>query len=182
MASTMALQFCSRRPPSFTSTPRSSSLSDHITQNLHKQINRRKLATTAAAASAFLLQELFFTSNTASSFDLRVTVPDQTPAEANTVVKSHARDLLEIKSLIDSKSWRELQLALRESSPYLKQDLYTLIQAKSGSQRPQLRKLYSHLFNNVSNLDYAARDRDEVRVQEYYDNIVTTLNEIFARI
>jgi hypothetical protein len=31
-------------------------------------------------------------------------------------------------------------------------------------------------------LDYAARDKDELQVQEYYGNIVTALDKIFAKI
>jgi len=88
--------------------------------------------------------------NAVSAFELRMTVPDQTVEEAEAVVRTHAQDLLQIKALVESETWREAQFALRESSGYLKQDLYTIIEAKPASQRPVLRKLYSTLFNNVS--------------------------------
>jgi hypothetical protein len=31
-------------------------------------------------------------------------------------------------------------------------------------------------------LDYAARDKDEVQVQEYYSKIVSAIDEIFSKI
>lgn len=120
----------------------------HATQILRRQLTRRRF-TAAALTTAFLVKETFSNSNDASSFEFGFTVPDQTLEEADAGVKVHARDLLQIKDFIDSKSWKEAQLALRERSSYLKQDLYTIIQAKPGSQRLQLRKLYSNLFNNV---------------------------------
>ncbi|XP_074558701.1 psbQ-like protein 3, chloroplastic [Curcuma longa] len=147
----------------------------------HEQAIGRRTAAAAALAAVLQVKEaLLSSSNIASAFDFSLTAPDQTLEEADAVVRTHARDLLQIKRFIDRESWREAQLALRESSSYLKQDLYTIIQAKPGSQRPQLRELYSVLFNNASMLDYAARDKDASRVQECYDNIVKTLNEIFA--
>lgn len=103
-----------------------------------------------ALAALLLVKEAISSSNAASAFEFRITTPDQTLEEADAVVKIHARELLKIKAYIDSQSWREAQISLRESSSLLKQDLYTIIQAKPGSQRPQLRKLYSILFNNVS--------------------------------
>ncbi|CBI31764.3 unnamed protein product, partial [Vitis vinifera] len=75
-----------------------------------------------------------------------------------------------------------MQKALRKSSSLLKQDIYTIIQSKPGSMRPQLRKLYSNLFNNVTRLDYAARDNDATQVWEYYEKIAITLDDILSRI
>ncbi|KAG1362819.1 psbQ-like protein 3, chloroplastic [Cocos nucifera] len=176
----MALQLCSTIPfPSLSIPGWRCSKPGHTTQNLQRRLTRRRL-TAAALTTAFLVKEAFSNSNNASSFEFRFTVPDQTLEEADAGLKVHARDLLQIKDFIDSKSWKEAQLALRERSSYLKQDLYTIIQAKPGSQRLQLRKLYSNLFNNVSRLDYAARDRDASVVQECYNNIVAALDEIFA--
>uniref|UniRef100_A0A0F7GY29 PQL-like protein n=1 Tax=Acorus calamus var. americanus TaxID=263995 RepID=A0A0F7GY29_ACOCI len=113
----------------------------------------RRIATTTALTTFILAREATLNSNTASSFQLSFTAPDQTPEEAEAGIRIHAKDLL-------------------------RQDLYTIIQAKPGSQRQQLRKLYSMLFNDVTRLDYAARDKDAVRVQEYYDNIVAALDRI----
>ncbi|XP_009390695.2 psbQ-like protein 3, chloroplastic [Musa acuminata AAA Group] len=186
MASPMSLRHCSTNPSlGVVCRLHGHSKLGHAAPGLPEQllIGRRQ-ATAAAAAVAVALhaKEAISGSSVASALEFRFTAPEQTPEEADAVVKIHARDLVRIKALIDSQSWREAQIALRESSSYLKQDLYTIIQAKPGSQRPQLRKLYSHLFNDVSSLDYAARDKDARRVQECYDNIVATLNEIFVLI
>lgn len=89
-----------------------------------------------------------------------------------------------MKELLEEgeSSWREAQRALRNRSALLKQDIYTIIQGKPGSERPQLRKMYSTLFNSVSRLDYAARDKDVTRVWESYDNIVMALDDILPRL
>ncbi|OVA08935.1 Photosystem II PsbQ [Macleaya cordata] len=111
-----------------------------------------------------------------------MTVPDQTIEEAETGIKTHVQDLLNVKELIELESWRETQKALRRSSSYLKQDIYTLIQAKPGNQRPLLRKLYSELFNNVTRLDYAARSKDAILVRKCYENIVVALDDILPKL
>ncbi|TKW05512.1 hypothetical protein SEVIR_7G181100v4 [Setaria viridis] len=141
----------------------------------------RRLATTAAAllASRLLAPAA---SIAAGAFDLRLTLPEQSSEEAEAVVRTHARNLLQVKQFVDAGAWRELQAALRASASNLKQDLYAIIQARPGDQRPELRRLYSDLFNSVTSLDYAARDKDEVQVRQYYGNIVSALDEIFAKI
>nr|AQX44185.1 psbQ-like protein 3 [Apostasia odorata] len=152
-------------------------------QKLQVYFTRRTAATLALSSSSIIAKEGFSsTSSSAFSFDFSFTVPDQTIEEAESGIKKHAQQLLNIREFIDSQSWRAAQTALRESSSRLKQDLYIIIQAKPGGQRPLLRKLYSNLFNNVTQLDYAARSKDAVAVKECYDNIVSTLNEIFAKI
>ncbi|KAH9607394.1 hypothetical protein KSS87_004249 [Heliosperma pusillum] len=122
-------------------------------------------------------------SNTsASAFEFRMTVPDQTAEEAEGMIGNHARALLDVKALLESEDWREAQRELRRSSGYLRQDIYTIIQSKEGSLRPLLRKLYADLFNNVTKLDYAARDKNVAQVREYYDDVTTVLNDILSRI
>ncbi|KAL5216392.1 hypothetical protein ABZP36_007793 [Zizania latifolia] len=142
---------------------------------------RRRLAT---ASAALLASQLLPPAAPASAgaFDLRITVPEQSREEAEAVVKVHARNLVRVKVLIDARSWRELQAALRASASNLKQDLYAIIQASPASQRPELRRLYSDLFNSVTSIDYAARDKNELQVQEYYSNMITSLDEIFSKI
>uniref|UniRef100_A0A0F7GYI7 PQL-like protein n=1 Tax=Cypripedium formosanum TaxID=53042 RepID=A0A0F7GYI7_9ASPA len=142
----------------------------------------RRIAAAAALASVFLAKEGFSNTKTAFSFNFSLTVPDQTIEEAEAGIHYHAQELLNIKSLIDLQTWKEVQIALRVSASHLKQDLYTIIQAKPGSQRLQLRKLYSILFNSVTDLDYAARSKDAVLVKECYNNIVSTINEVFTKI
>lgn len=147
---------------------------------------RRSLAAAAAAVGTALLasQLLPPTVGIAGAFDLdlRITIPEQSSEEAEAVVRTHARNLVRVKQYIDARSWRELQTALRASAANLKQDLYAIIQARPPGQRPELRRLYSDLFNNVTRLDYAARDKDELQVQQCYGNIVAAIDQIFARI
>ncbi|XP_058749088.1 psbQ-like protein 3, chloroplastic [Vicia villosa] len=124
---------------------------------------------------------IFWTEN-ANAFDFGLVAPDQTVEEAQDVVRVHAQDLLQIGDLLKSESWKVAQKELRRSSALLKKDIYTIIQSKPGKERPELRKLYSTLFNNVTRLDYAARDKDGPEVWQRYENIVVTMNDILSRI
>ncbi|GAB4855292.1 hypothetical protein Ancab_023912 [Ancistrocladus abbreviatus] len=152
-----------------------------LRENHHLPISRRA---GAIAVMTWLLQarEAFLGDKVANSFEFRMTVPDQTVEEAESMIRDHAQALLQVKSLLESESWKEAQQQLRKASSYLKQDIYTIIQSKAGSIRPQLRKLYSDLFNSVTKLDYAARDRDAPRVWENYNNVEAALGEILSRI
>ncbi|XVF31670.1 hypothetical protein REPUB_Repub17cG0011400 [Reevesia pubescens] len=144
---------------------------------VHSNINRR-VGMIATMASLLMIEG----KNIAHGVDLRMVAPEQTVEEAENGVQNHAKALLQVKDLIDSKSWREAQKKLRKSSSLLKQDIYTIIQGKPATQRPQLRKLYSNLFNNITKLDYAARDEDASRVLQCYDNIVLALNDILSKL
>ncbi|KAK6266673.1 hypothetical protein QUC31_017510 [Theobroma cacao] len=143
---------------------------------LHSNMSRR-VGVIATMAPLLLIRE-----ETACGLDLRMVAPEQTLEEAESGVENHAKALLQVRDLIESKSWREAQKQLRKSSSSLKQDIYTIIQGKPGSERPPLRKLYSNLFNNVTKLDYAARDEDASRVWQCYDNIVLALNDILSKL
>ncbi|KAF2300542.1 hypothetical protein GH714_013982 [Hevea brasiliensis] len=114
--------------------------------------------------------------------DWRILASEQTIEEAEREIRSHAQSLLDIKAFLESESWQEAQKALRKSSSNLKHDFYTIIQSKPGSERPYLRKLYSDLFNNVTKLDYAARDQNASLVWQCYGNIVVALDDILGRI
>uniref|UniRef100_A0A2N9F6L6 PsbQ-like protein 3, chloroplastic n=1 Tax=Fagus sylvatica TaxID=28930 RepID=A0A2N9F6L6_FAGSY len=131
--------------------------------------------------SVILAREAIF-GQVAVGFDLNLAATGQTFEEAKSEIRGHAQALLQIKSLIESESWGEAQKVLRKNSAVLKQDIYTIIQGKPGSERPELRKLYSNLFNNATRLDYAARDKDASRVWQCYENIVVALNDILSRI
>lgn len=100
--------------------------------------------------------------------------------EAESGIESHAKSLIEVKDLLMAESWREAQKQLRKSSALLKQDIYTITQAKSAAERPRLRKLYAELFNAVTRLDYAARDKDRIRVRDSYHAILLSLHAILS--
>ncbi|PIA64133.1 hypothetical protein AQUCO_00201434v1 [Aquilegia coerulea] len=163
--------------PTFSCTPKVSER-----KNVPQKLINRRIATIAVVGTMLLARDTAFNIDVAYGFDFRITVPDQTFEEADSVVREHAQDLLEVKPLIESELWRDAQKALRKSSSLLKQDFYTMIQAKPGSERPQLRKLYSQLFNNVTRLDYAARSKDMVLCKEYFENITGSLEDILSRI
>ncbi|XP_034701202.1 psbQ-like protein 3, chloroplastic [Vitis riparia] len=142
----------------------------------------RRIGAIATMAKVLLAREAIFNVKIANGFDLKMVAPGQTLEEAESGIRGHALALLQVKALIESEAWKDMQKALRKSSSLLKQDIYTIIQSKPGSMRPQLRKLYSNLFNNVTRLDYAARDNDATQVWEYYEKIVITLDDILSRI
>lgn len=140
--------------------PRSSSSS--------KQRSHQRPGTAAAASSsrrrlatAVLASQLLppVASSGAGTFDLRLTLPEKSSEEAEAVVRTHARNLLGVKRFIDAGAWRELQAALRASASNLKQDLYAIIQARPTGQRPELRRLYSDLFNSVTSVSSAIAPR-----------------------
>lgn len=135
------------------------------------------------STSLFLTTKEAAPANAEGAFDfLRMTVPDQTVEQAEGGIRDHALRLLQVKQLLEMGSWKEAQKELRKSSALLKQDMYTIIQGKPGIERPALRELYSKLFNSVTGLDFAARDKDVTRVWECYGNIVVALDDIFSRI
>ncbi|XP_039034770.1 psbQ-like protein 3, chloroplastic [Hibiscus syriacus] len=149
---------------------------------IHSNMNRRVGVILIATMASSLLLKREENSACGLELDLRMVAPDQTVEEAENGIQNHAKALLKVKDLIESKAWREAQKELRRSSSLLKQDIYTIIQGKPGNQRPQLRKLYSNLFNSVTKLDYAARDEDESQVLQCYDKIVFALNDILSKL
>ncbi|KAL9235194.1 hypothetical protein vseg_009979 [Gypsophila vaccaria] len=160
--------------------PSAASTSRTVTQNVIRPRHciGRRIGSVALTSSLVLAA----TSNrTAYGFDFRMTVPEQTAAEAEAVIGDHAQALLDVKTLLEEEDWREAQRELRRTSGYLRQDIYTIIQTKEGKIRPLLRKLYSDLFNNVTQLDYAARAKDVAEVKECYNNVATVLSDILSR-
>lgn len=140
------------------------------------------MGTIATTATLLLVTDVISSNQTACGFEFRMTVPDQTDEEAESMIKYHAQALLDVKSLIEEESWREAQRELRKNAAYLKQDIYTIIQSNEGSVRPLLRRLYSNLFNYVTTLDYAARDKDAAKVWDCYNNVAAALGDILSRI
>ncbi|TVU15176.1 hypothetical protein EJB05_38683, partial [Eragrostis curvula] len=166
-----------------------SSVQQHPPMPAPATSSRRRLVTIAMASAALLAPQLLLPPAAArgagafdGALDLRIIIPEESSEEAQAVVRTHARNLLRVKRLIDAGAWRELQAELRASASNLKQDLYAIIQATDPTRRADLRRLYSDLFNSVTSLDYAARDKDVPQVQEHYGNIVTALDQIFSKI
>ncbi|XP_031477131.1 psbQ-like protein 3, chloroplastic isoform X1 [Nymphaea colorata] len=137
--------------------------------------SRRTLSTVLLSAPCFLSSP-----GRGLCLEFKFVAPDLTVEEARPRARIHAQELVELKDLIQLESWKEAQKSLRSSASSLRQELYTIIQSMPGSRRPQLRKLYSDLFNSVTRLDYAARSKDAGRVQECYNQIVAALDNIYA--
>lgn len=119
-------------------------------QNVLQCNIRRRIGVIAVTASTMLAREAIFREDIANAFEFRMVAPGQTVEQAESGIRYHAQSLLHVKALLESESWSEAQKALRASSASLKQDIYTLINNKPATERPQLRKLYSDLFNGVA--------------------------------
>ncbi|KAK7301966.1 hypothetical protein RJT34_12843 [Clitoria ternatea] len=151
-------------------------------KELSLKISRRRVPVLAAMASLILGGNGISRTQSANAFDFRFVAPDMTVEEALSGVRGHAQDLLQVRDLLEAGYWKAAQKTLRETSALLKKDIYTIIQSKPGIERPQLRKLYAYLFNNVTRLDYAARDKDGPQVWQCYENIVVAVNDFLSRI
>ncbi|KAK4278126.1 hypothetical protein QN277_016017 [Acacia crassicarpa] len=168
--------------PSFTCCVKPSFQSRKMDQKVYKLEISRRVGILTAFTSVVVAGEGIFSTKIANGFDFGFVAPDQTVEEAESGVRSHAQALLQVKDLLETESWKEAQKALRRSSAVLKKDIYTIINSKPGSERPSLRKLYSSLFNNVSRLDYAARDKDTQQVWQCYNSIAVAVNDILSRL
>ncbi|KAF9664078.1 hypothetical protein SADUNF_Sadunf17G0118800 [Salix dunnii] len=150
---------------------------------LLKELNGTRIGAIAAVAAIVLVKEAMFSQDIANGLEFRFATPDQRSVEeAESGARDYAQSLLQLKDLLESQSWKEAQKVLRRRSSNLKLDLYAVIESKPGKDRPQLRTLYSNLFNNVTKLDYAVRDRDVSIVWQCYENIVATYDLILSRI
>ncbi|XP_031477132.1 psbQ-like protein 3, chloroplastic isoform X2 [Nymphaea colorata] len=107
--------------------------------------SRRTLSTVLLSAPCFLSSP-----GRGLCLEFKFVAPDLTVEEARPRARIHAQELVELKDLIQLESWKEAQKSLRSSASSLRQELYTIIQSMPGSRRPQLRKLYSDLFNSVT--------------------------------
>ncbi|TKY47325.1 PsbQ protein 3 [Spatholobus suberectus] len=168
--------------PTFTCCVKPYSFQHLQQKEFSLKISRRRVGGLAALTSLILGGEGIFRTQSANAFDFKFVAPDMTIEEALSGVRGHAQDLLQVRDLLELESWKAAQKTLRQSSALLRKDIYTIIQGKPGIERPQLRKLYSTLFNNVTKLDYAARDKDGPQVWQCYENIVVAVNDILSRI
>ncbi|XP_022769591.1 uncharacterized protein LOC111313178 [Durio zibethinus] len=98
---------------------------------VHSNINRR-VGVIATMAYLLLIKEK---NMIACGVDLTMVAPEQIVEEAENGVQNHAKALLQVKDLTESKSWGEAQRELRKSSSLLKQDIYTIIQGKPRSEK-----------------------------------------------
>ncbi|KAK4271382.1 hypothetical protein QN277_020084 [Acacia crassicarpa] len=104
------------------------------------------------------------------------------PSEAAQRAKESAKDIINVKELIDKKAWPYVQNDLRLKAEYLRYDLNTVISAKPKDQKKSLKELTSKLFDDINNLDYAAKIKSTSQAEKYYAETVSTLNDVLSKL
>ncbi|VVB12224.1 unnamed protein product [Arabis nemorensis] len=104
------------------------------------------------------------------------------PTEAAARAKESAKDIINVKSLIDKKAWPYVQNDLRLKASYLRYDLNTIISSKSKDEKKSLKELSTKLFDTINNLDYAAKKKSTPDAEKYYSETVSTLNDVLAKL
>ncbi|KAL8130195.1 hypothetical protein V2J09_019350 [Rumex salicifolius] len=105
-----------------------------------------------------------------------------TPVAAAARAKESAKEIVSVKSLIDKKAWPYVQNDLRLRASYLRYDLNTVIAAKPKEEKKSLKELTGKLFQEIDNLDYAARMKSSPEAEKYYATTVSTLNDVLAKL
>eukprot|EP00250_Pteridium_aquilinum_P002316 c12514_g1_i1 orf=1020-1688(-) len=104
------------------------------------------------------------------------------PQEAAARAKDSAKDIVNVKSLIDKKAWPYVMNDLRLKAGYLRFDLNTVIASKSKEEKKALKSLVNKLFSEIDNLDYAARSKSSSNAEKYYATTVSSLNDVLAKL
>ncbi|EEF43958.1 oxygen-evolving enhancer protein 3-2, chloroplastic [Ricinus communis] len=106
----------------------------------------------------------------------------QDPSAAVARTKESAKEIVGVKQFIDKKAWPYVINDLRLRAEYLRYDLKTIISAKPKDQKQPLKELSGKLFDNISELDHAAKIKSTPEAEKYYAQTVSTLNDILAKI
>ncbi|XP_074272085.1 oxygen-evolving enhancer protein 3, chloroplastic-like [Silene latifolia] len=104
------------------------------------------------------------------------------PTEAAERAKESAKEIINVKALIDKKAWPYVQNDLRLKSSYLRYDLKTVISAKPKDEKKALQALDQKLFDTISNLDHAAKIKSSSEAEKYYAETVSALNDVLAKL
>lgn len=104
------------------------------------------------------------------------------PAAAAQRAKESAKEIVGVKSLIDKKAWPYVQNDLRLRAEYLRFDLNTVISAKPKDEKKSLKELTGKLFQDISNLDHAAKIKSSSEAEKYYADTVSSLNSVLAKL
>ncbi|TXG47207.1 hypothetical protein EZV62_026501 [Acer yangbiense] len=105
-----------------------------------------------------------------------------TPTQAAQRAKESAKDIVNVKQLIDKKAWPYVQNDLRLKASYLRYDLNTVISAKPKDQKQNLKELTGKLFQTISELDHAAKIKSTPEAEKYYAQTVSSLNDVLAKL
>ncbi|CAO2842818.1 unnamed protein product [Amaranthus hypochondriacus] len=104
------------------------------------------------------------------------------PTEAAQRAKDSAKEILNVKSLIDKKAWPYVQNDLRLRAEYLRFDLKTVISAKPKDEKKSLQVLTNKLFDDINNLDHAAKIKSSPEAEKYYAQTVSSLNDVLSKL
>ncbi|KAL0012504.1 hypothetical protein SO802_007612 [Lithocarpus litseifolius] len=105
-----------------------------------------------------------------------------TPVQAAQRAKESAKEIVGVKVFIDKKAWPYVQNDLRLRAEYLRYDLNTVIAAKPKDEKKSLKDLTGKLFQDISNLDHAAKIKSTPEAEKYYAATVSTLNNVLAKL
>lgn len=104
------------------------------------------------------------------------------PAEAVARAKESAKDILNVKGLIEKKAWPYVRDDLRLKAEYLRFDLNNIISAKPKEEKKPLKELTGKLFDILNQLDYAAKTKDSSKAEQYYAETVSALDNVLAKL
>ncbi|KAJ7946852.1 Oxygen-evolving enhancer protein 3-2, chloroplastic [Quillaja saponaria] len=125
-------------------------------------------------------------SDEARDFDLplkkRFFIQPLSPTEAAQRAKESAKEIVNVKDFIDKKAWPYVQNDLRLRAEYLRYDLNTIISAKSKDEKKSLKELTGKLFQDISNLDHAAKVKSSPEAEKYYAETLSTLNDVLSKL
>ncbi|KAI3676697.1 hypothetical protein L1987_86310 [Smallanthus sonchifolius] len=104
------------------------------------------------------------------------------PTEAAARAKESAKEILNVKDFIAKKAWPYVQNDLRLRSEYLRFDLNTVISAKPKDEKKQLKDLTGKLFENLADLDHAAKIKSSADAEKSYAAAVSSLNDVLSKL
>nr|XP_043609063.1 oxygen-evolving enhancer protein 3-2, chloroplastic-like [Erigeron canadensis] len=105
-----------------------------------------------------------------------------TPTEAAARAKESAKEIVNVKEFIDKKAWPYVQNDLRLKSEYLRFDLNTIIAAKPKEAKKELKDLTGKLFQNMADLDHAAKIKSSADAEKSYAAAVSSLNDVLSKL
>ena len=120
--------------------------------------------------------------------DLKLPLKDRfflqplSPTEAAQRAKESAKEIVGVKKLIEKKAWPYVQNDLRLRAEYLRFDLNTVIAGKPKDEKKSLKELTGKLFQDISNLDHAAKIKSSPEAEKYYAATVSSLNDVLAKL
>ncbi|KAJ0966077.1 hypothetical protein J5N97_027215 [Dioscorea zingiberensis] len=104
------------------------------------------------------------------------------PAEAAKRAKESAKDILNVKGLIEKKEWPYVMNDLRLKASLLRYDLNTVISAKPKEEKKALKELSGKLFDTIAELDHAAKIKSSPEAEKYYAKTKSALDDVLAKL